>query len=108
MVTWDQWDGDDFDGEHSRTVSQHVDVTSQVSLHVMYFFTCLNCGTINQVSMVDPCLSDDDAETCYRQANCLEEWQELPDGWRDDTQFRAAPDMVQCKACKLNFRLVDE
>lgn len=68
------------------------------------------CDTCSELNFVMPCkaeLTDDDAEEAYRAFHMLEDFAELPEGWRD-FELVERPKVVKCTGCGSQFETEDE
>lgn len=86
-------------GVQCTAVGEHV---KTVELKTAYCWTCEDCSEVNFALPQKAELTDDDAAEAYRSFHGLEEWADLPDGWR---QFELVwiPPVVECKVCGMRF-----
>ncbi len=64
---------------------------------------CPVCRSTNLVVLEPELLSDEGCEEAYRQHHELEEWAELPEGWRDSFDVSVLPERVTCRKCRGQF-----
>lgn len=79
----------------------------QVELHQAYVWDCETCGTENFCRCITADLNDDDREAAYRHFVGLEDYQSLPEGWRNFT-LTTCPDQVTCSTCGGLFKTIDQ
>ena len=78
-----------------------------VELKSAYHWHCDYCGHANFALPQKAELTDADAEEAYRKFHDLDEWSELPEGWRD-FELVHLPDTVMCEECQTSYVTVDE
>jgi hypothetical protein len=78
-----------------------------VELKTAYFWTCEECYHDNFAYPVKAELTDDEAEEIFRQMNEMDQFEQLPENWRDFEMIQI-PDMVTCSTCKTKFETLDE
>lgn len=79
----------------------------EVELKTAYFWHCETCGGKNFSESVRVEMSDEDAEVAFRQFHEMEDWQVLPDNWRD-FELVEIPPTVKCSACGDEFATMNE
>ena len=83
------------------------DAHRTVELKSAFHWHCDECGEENFALPQKAELTDEDAEYAYRRFHDLEDWCDLPEGWR---QFEMVniPDKVTCSNCGETFLTVNE
>lgn len=76
-------------------------------LRTAYHWFCPSCDATNFVLPMKAELTDDEREECFRSFNELDEWEELPDDWRN-FEMVWSPDAVTCSVCHKEFATRDE
>lgn len=69
-----------------------------VELQQAFHWHCDACGASNFSLPWKAELTDEAAEEAYRKFHMLDDWQELPDGWRD-FEIVTIPRQVKCNQC---------
>jgi len=79
----------------------------KVELQSAYHWFCDNCSCSNFALPIKAELTDEEAELIYRRVNSLEQWVDLPDGWRDFEMIQI-PNVVKCSQCNTEYVAIDE
>lgn len=79
----------------------------KVELSTAFCWHCEECGHLNFALPQKAELTDEDAEMTYRRMHDLEDFAELPEGWRG-FEFVEIPTTVRCIVCKEEFETQDE
>lgn len=83
------------------------DPTRTVELKNAFWWYCDDCSSKNFDHAVDAEFNDDDErEEVFRAFNDLEEWEDLPDNWRD-FELMSSPRFVTCQSCSARFSTED-
>jgi len=79
----------------------------RVELKTAYHWHCEECGRENFDLPSKAEMTDEDREDAFRKFHELDEWVQLPEGWK---QFEMVwiPDYVTCVHCGETFGTVDE
>lgn len=77
------------------------------TLKTAYYWDCDECGHRNFALPISAEVSDDLLEQCYRDFFDMEEWQELPDSWRQFEMVKI-PAEVTCQTCCETFAAYDD
>lgn len=77
-----------------------------VELKAAFHWHCEDCGLENFALPRKAELHDDEREAAYRRFNDLDEWAELPEGWRE-FELVMVPERVTCQ-CGATFGTLDE
>lgn len=78
-----------------------------VELKMAYHWICERCSADNFALPSREELTDEDREEAYRIYHALDEWSELPEGWKD-FDFVWKPRTVTCQNCGETFETKDE
>lgn len=78
-----------------------------VELRPAYVWTCETCASVNFCQGMTWEGSDEDREAMFREFHELEDWQELPNNWRDFEPVYV-PETVKCHHCSEEFSTRDE
>lgn len=78
-----------------------------VELRTAFHWFCEECASENFSLPQKAELTDDDAEQAFRLMHCLEDWQPLPENWRD-FELSSLPRVVTCSACQTKYRTAIE
>lgn len=74
----------------------------KVEMSTAFSWWCEDCGELNFALPRKSELTDEEAEEAFRAFHDLEDWAELPEGWR---QFELVqiPPIVKCSKCDSQF-----
>lgn len=72
-----------------------------------YVWDCDECGAENFERAIVAEMHEEEREEMFRSFHDLDEWAELPDGWRD-FQMVTRPDAVKCRTCGATFDAEDD
>ncbi len=78
-----------------------------VELRTAYHWWCETCGVENFSLPQKAELTDEQAEYAYRQLHGMDDYDELPDRWRE-FEIVCIPDDVECRDCHTTFATIDE
>lgn len=78
-----------------------------VELKTAYHWHCEYCGHANFALPQKAELTEEDAELAYRKFHELDQWAELPEGWRQ-FELIQIPDTVMCEECLNSYVAIDE
>ena len=79
----------------------------KAELQSAYRWTCDECGQVNYEDGIKAEFTLASKEEAYRQYHELEDYAELPDGWRD-FEMVTIPEEVTCRSCGEWFTTEDE
>lgn len=83
-------------------------MTTKARLLTAYVWDCDSCGAENfERSQVAEFVDDEDRAEVFRKLNGLDEWAELPEGWRE-FQLVTRPDTVTCGECGMKFDATED
>lgn len=78
-----------------------------VELRTAYCWHCDECSELNFCESVIYETTEAEKEEVYRYFHDLEDYDELPDNWRD-FQTVCKPGIVKCRQCNTEFETEDE
>ena len=81
-------------------------IQDKARLLTAYVWDCDACGAENFERSIVAELCDEDREEIFRRLHELDQWAELPEGWRD-FQIVSRPDSVKCQQCGAGFEAED-
>lgn len=78
----------------------------KVDIKMAYWWHCPDCDHEHYEKAVVAELSEEEHEECYRAMNQMEDWQELPEDWKNFLLVQS-PNIVKC-SCGAEFETIDE
>jgi len=78
-----------------------------VELKTAFHWHCDECSQENFALPQKVELTDEDADRAYRWHHGLDDWCDLPEGWRQ-FEIVSIPDKVRCSNCDEVFLTMDE
>lgn len=80
---------------------------NKARLLTAYVWDCDHCGSENFERAIVAEMCDEDREEMFRQFNQMDQWEALPECWRD-FQLVTRPDAVTCCKCGTEFDTEDD